>query len=107
MSAAAPGQAQQAPVDRGMALMSARVTAAGALIDGAGAVSARSVGPGRYLVEFGRNIEGCTVIPTSQNNTGMTFTSLSTGSTADVVILYVPSGEYYSAAFQMIVYCYK
>lgn len=105
--AAAPPETQAAPDNTlGMAILSARVSAAGALIAGSGTTgTVAKTGNGAYHVEFDRDVTTCFYLA-SLNGGGQVLTQPSgTGNTRVGVGTQNSSGAFTDAEFYLLVYC--
>lgn len=108
-SSAAP---EAADPGLGMALMSAMVAANGFVIGGVGVVGVEHPGTGAYLVEFGRNLAGCTPLAGPMTGDGEAFTRVhnipyGTPGTKFVVATQGANGVVADQAFTLMVFCAK
>ena len=92
----------------GMAIMSALVSNAGGLIEGAGAVSSVRNNIGVYAVKFNRALAGCVNTATVWGDNA--FSAISTRPQGDIVYVSTnnsANGQPRDETFQLIVFCSK
>ena len=97
---------------QGMALMSAIVSAEGALQHGVGAIKVDRPGTGNYYVTFSRSIAGCALFPASANIEGGPYAGVLVSASnvfADASIVHVnttnTSASSMNAPFMLMVFC--